>query len=131
MTKYAYIDESGTMPEDLIMTVAMLVIDSPRMATKLHLQAARALYPSRKIKGQSKLQEWYTLQRLHFADMTLTQKLLCAEILSQHNLRVYMASKRHSPKVQKHSFRFRAYKDLVKIAVTAAFRDFDQLIINI
>lgn len=131
MTKYAYIDESGTMPEDLIMTVALVVIDSQRMATKIHSEIIKALHPDSRMKGKKRLQEWYEQQEVHFADMTAPKRLLAGEILGQSNLKVYIASAAHSHKSQKHSYRFEVYTNLVKATINAAFMDFDQLTINI
>ena len=109
------------MPEDLIMTVALVVIDSQRMATKIHTEITKVLHPDSRIKGKRRLQEWYEQQALHFADMTASKRLLTGEILGQSDLKVYIASAPHSLKSQKHSYRFEVYTDLVKATINAAW----------
>ncbi len=131
MSKYAFIDESGTMPKDQIMTVALIVVPGKHSASKIHNQIVAAIHPNLKSRSKVRFKQLYDQKRLHFADMSDAQKLLTGGTLSKMSLKAYIANSRHTSLCQEHSYRFKLYKTLIKSAVHAALADFDDLIINI
>jgi hypothetical protein len=131
MTYYGFIDESGTMPKDKIMTIALVILHGKHAADKVHFHVAKLLYPNPKIKGRARLEHWYDKQKLHYADMSAIDKLTVGESLAKVSIKAYVASTRHTNMSKTHSFRFQLYKELVKSTINAALADFEDLVINI
>jgi hypothetical protein len=109
MTYYGFIDESGTMPRDKIMTVALIILHGKHAANKIHFQLAKLLYSHSKIKGRGKLERWYNRKELHYADMTSIDKLIIGENLAKASLNAYVASVKHINMHDTHTFRFALY----------------------
>lgn len=132
MSHHGYIDESGTLGHQQIMTVALVVLNGARAADKLHVKLAKATVPNApKMRGLAELEKWYASQRLHFADMENTRKLKLGKALSTATVAVFVASFKHVDVNSSHEQRFEIYKRLLKATINSAFETFSDLSIGI
>lgn len=130
MPQYAYIDESGTMNHQCVMSVAMVMLQGANSAQRLHDQIMTTLNPDH-IRVVNRLKKnRMPLPSLHFADMTLEQKRAVAKRLARANVTVFTAHIRHE-QVKSHTERFFTYKELVKACVRNALETNVELVIGI
>src|SRR5580700_7133557 len=117
MPHYAYIDESGTMDHQDVMTVAAVVFEGAHSAAKLHDHVMRALIPKygqllRQLnKGRQKGSK---RPRMHFTDMDDANKSVVADLVRTAKLTVFTASYWYESLSLSHDTRFCIYTELVK-----------------
>ena len=134
MPQYAYIDESGTMDYQEVMTVAMVVFEGVNSAAKLHEHVMAAVNPQylqlvRKLKKERRqVSEW---PNLHFADMDQRSKHTAATRMAKANLTVFTGSHWHCAVPATHDDRFAIYTELVKLTISKAFGNHKDLIVAI
>lgn len=131
MAHHAYIDESGTMDDQEIMTVAMVVLDGAQVAQRLHRRVARVLFPNKSIQSKKKLEAWFTQRVLHYVDLEDPEKLVAANVFASATLKTFVAQHKHDDQSKEHQYKFSVYKDLVKQVLRASFMHFDELEITI
>ncbi len=120
MTRHAYLDESGTMDSQSVMSVALIVVEGANSAQKLHDHVMIALNPKyMELLKQLKKDRKSTVPRLHYADMSLHQKRIVATRLAQASVKVFTAHHHHVGN-KNHDERFGLYTELTKICVRAA-----------
>jgi len=120
MVHHAYIDESGTMDHQGVMTVAAVVFDGAKSAEKLFIQVMRKLNPDYlKLRTQFK-KPCHKPPRLHFTDLSDAQKESISELLAEANATVFSASYWHDSSHKSHIQRFGIYKELVKLVTYQA-----------
>lgn len=133
MSHHAYIDESGTMDHQGVMSVAMIVLEGANSAQKLHDHVMTALNP-KYIQLLKQLKKERTpankLPNLHFTDMTAEQKRIAGERLAQAKVTVFSAHHWHDGD-KTHPERFDIYTQLVKICIRKAFEEHKELVIAI
>jgi len=131
-SRYAFIDESGTLQHHEVMTVALIVLDGVRAADKIHLRLVKSLSiaPSQK-HGRMALDEWNEKQQIHFTDMDEGHQLSIGTELGKANISVFIASHWRTKESVTHEHRFGVYKQLVKTTIRAAFGTFDDLVVAI
>ena len=132
MVNHAYIDESGTLDHQGVMTVAMIVLEGARSAQKLHDHVMKALHPKylqiKKMRNERSHDKY--LPYLHFADMSSDQKRAAARRLAQAKVTVVTAHYRHHGD-KTHTERFTIYTNLVKICIRKALQEYRELTIGI
>jgi hypothetical protein len=131
MAKHAFIDESGTMPDQEIMTVALVIVDGVRTAEKLHPKLARSVFPPPRVRGLRELERWYADQKLHYAEMNHEQKLAMGAELSKANITAIIGYCRHSEESTTHEHRFVMYTELLKLTIRKALETIDDLVVSI
>jgi hypothetical protein len=132
MSNYGYIDESGTLSHQEVMTVALVILNGARAAKKLHKKLVQSTIPNPpKTRGLREVEKWYASQQLHFVDMETTRKLELGKALSTENIEVFIASYKHKRVDCSHEARFVIYKNLVKSTVNSAFGTYKELTICI
>jgi hypothetical protein len=131
MAYHAYIDESGTMEDQIIMTVAMVVLEGARSGQRLHRRAAEKLFPIPKIRAKSQREEWFAKVALHYADMKHSEKLMTAEVFGRSALKMFVAHHAHDERTKDHAFKFSIYRNLVCQVLSASFNHYDDLEISV
>lgn len=133
MPPHAYIDESGTMDRQGVMSIAMVILEGANSAQRLHDQVMKALDPKyldliRQLKKERKAANFWP--QLHFADMSSDQKRIVGKRLAQAKVTVFTAHHVHDgDKV--HSQRFGIYTELIKTCVLCALEQYDEIKIHI
>ncbi len=128
---HAFIDESGTLQDQEIMTVALVVLDGARSAEKLHLKASKVIFTPPKTKGLKEREKWFASRTLHFAEMNDDQKLALGSELGRANIASVIASHWHTEASATHEHRFAVYSKLVEMTILRAFEFYKQLNIAI
>jgi hypothetical protein len=133
MTHHAYVDESGTMDFQGVMTVAMVVLEGSHSAKRLHEHIMTALNPQypqlvKQLKKERKSTS--ELPQLHFADMTGAQKRDISDRLAKAKVTVFAASHWHEG-AKTHDERFQIYTELVKMCIRSGFNYHKELAIAI
>lgn len=133
MVNHAYIDESGTMDHQGVMSVAMIILEGAHSAQKLHDQVMTALHPKyielvKQMKKDRKPSNY--LPHLHFADMSDQQKRIVSSRLAQAKATVFTAHHWHEGD-KTHQERFEIYTELVKMCTRKAFESHRELVIGI
>lgn len=133
MSFHAYLDESGTMDHQGVMSVAMIILEGANSAQKLHDHVMTALNPKyiqliKQMKKERKQAK--DMPHLHFADMTLDQKCKVGGALANAKVRVYTAHHLHH-REKTHQERFEIYTELVKLCIWKAMKDHNTLVITI
>src|ERR1700722_3216115 len=134
MAHHAYIDESGTMDHQGVMTVAMVIFEGAHSAQKLHTQILTALIPNyvqvinKYRKGRRSVG---AMPGLHFSDMDDHHKRLVTTVLSDAKLTSYTASYIHQPEPKTHEVRFAIYTALVKTTIRSALEHHQNLFIGV
>ncbi len=119
MSKYAYIDESGTNDDETVMTVAMVILEGSRSAEKLRSGILKSLFGKlRKIHYREQLRE----RELHYADMTKLHRSVTGDYLSSANVICYISHYWHTESPKNHKARFAIYTELVKNCINNAFQ---------
>jgi hypothetical protein len=132
MTKHCFIDESGTMDHQGVMSVALITLEGVNSAQRLHDQIMTALdsgYLAR-MKLLKKERKSAHLPRLHYADMSPEQKRTVGTRLGQAKITVYSAHHFHIDE-KTYEERFAIYTELVKICVQKALFEHKELVVNI
>lgn len=133
MPHHAYIDESGTMDHQGVMSVAMIILEGAHSAQRLHDHVMTALNPKyiqlvKRLKKERK--PAHEMPYLHFADMSVEQKRTVGARLADAKVTVFTAHHRHRGD-KAHPERFEIYTELVKICVRRAFENHKELVIAI
>ncbi len=112
MTKYAYIDESGTQAEHKIMTVSMVICDGRRVAGRVHARILGGMYRHKglNLKALSKKQ-------LHFADMSEQHRNSVARQLSRESINAVITSYWHQSDRDAHDVIFAHYTRMTQILI--------------
>jgi hypothetical protein len=131
MPRYGFIDESGTLDNHKVLTVALVIFEGARTAEKLHLKIVKSVFPVPKARGLAEKEKWFAAQKLHFVDMNDDRKLKLGKELGKANISAFIASYWHSDENCSHEHRFGMYKELVKATINKALEDFDELAISI
>lgn len=130
MPHHAYIDESGTMDHQGVMSVAMVILEGANSAQRLHDHVMTALNPKYIQLVKQLKKERKPLPGLHYADMTSEHKRIVAGRLSQAKVTVLTAHHRHQGD-KSHTERFSIYGELIKICVRSAFETHKELIVGV
>lgn len=131
MPHYGFIDESGTLQEHEVLTVALVVLDGARVADKLHLKVSKSVFTPPKTRGLAEKEKWFAAQKLHFADMDERQKLAMGAELAKANIAAVITNYWHTDESTSHEHRFAMYRSLVKATINKAFESFDDLMISV
>lgn len=124
---HAFIDESGTLQDQEIMTVALVVLDGARSAEKLHLKASKVIFTRPTTRGLKEREKWFASRTLHFAEMNDDQKLALGSELGRSNIASVIASHWHTEASSTHEHRFAVYSKLVEMTILRAFEFYKQL----
>jgi len=132
MTKHCFIDESGTMDHQGLMSVALITLEGVNSAQRLHDQIMTALAPGylARVKQLKKERKSTHLPQLHYADMSSEQKRTVGARLGQAKITVYSAHHFHADE-KTYDERFAIYTELVKICVQKALSEHTELVISI
>jgi len=130
MPHYAYIDESGTMDHQGMMSVAMMILEGANSAQRLHDHVMTALNPKHIQLVKQLKKERKPLPGLHYADMTVEHKHIVARRLSEAKITVLTAHHKHVGD-KSHPERFSIYSELIKTCVRSAFETHKELIVGI
>lgn len=131
MTKHCFVDESGTMADQHVMTVAVVVLDGARTAEKIHPKLTRAVFAPPKVRGLKELERWYAAQELHFTEMNESQKLAVGSVLGAANISVVIGYCKHSIVDVAHDVRFELYRELLKCTIRKAFLLDNEFVVSI
>lgn len=113
-----------------VMSVAMVVLEGANSAQKLHDHVMKDLNPKYIQLLKQLKKEHKRLPSLHFADMTVEQKLVIGGRLAASNVTVLTAHHRHQGD-KSHTERFAIYGELIKICVRKAFENHKELVIGV
>jgi hypothetical protein len=131
MIKHGFIDESGTLADQGVMTVALVLLNGARTAEKLHPKLTKSIYPTHSARGLKQMEQFYASQELHFAQMNDKQKLAIADVLSKSNITAFVGFCQHTEDSTEHNHRFLMYRELLKLTINKAFETTDELIVSI
>lgn len=128
MVHHAYIDESGTLDHQEVMTVAMVVLEGAITGQKIHKEIVTSLYPKyfSKKKPKQKIDVF-----LHYAVMNKEQKLAAAGVLAKHPVSCYAACFYHDGNEKSHEERFSIYVRSLKSCLALSFEHFEDLSVTI
>jgi hypothetical protein len=121
---HAYIDESGTLDHQEVMTVALVVVEGAYSAQSIHKEAIRALNP-----------KWFTKSRqstniqLHYADMLKDHKLSVGKVFGQKPIDCFISCFYHDGNLKSGEERHGIYTQLVKSCLIQAYDVYNDLVI--
>ena len=133
MPHYAFIDESGTMDHQDVMTVAAIVFEGEHSIVKLHDHVMRDLNPryAQLQKQLKKDRKGSKLPRLHFTDMTNEHRATVGKRLANAKVSVFAASYWYETPSMSHEARFGIYTELVKLSIRKAFEMHKELEVGV
>jgi len=123
MPHYAYIDESGTMDDQEVMIVAMVVLEGRNSAATILSSALQAVFP----RLQQKKEKTQRTPDLHYARLSNHHKVAAGVVLGQSKISCYASSYWHDGNRKNHQARFSIYTELVKTCIKSAFEHYDEL----
>ncbi len=134
MPHFVYIDESGTMDHQGVMSVAAVVFEGAHSAQNLHDQVMKALDPQyyqlvKRLKKERKPAN--EMPHLHFTELNDDQKRTVASRLAKAKLSIFTASYFHEPTPKNHDARFAIYTEVVKMTIRDTLEDHKELVIAI
>ena len=133
MTHHAYIDESGTMDHQGVMTVALVVLEGKNSAANLQEQLMTLVRPDyvNLMKRLKKERRTIDAPKLHYIDLNEQLRQAVVQRCAQSNISVYSASHEHADTEKTHAQRFRLYSSLVQIIIKQALIEHNELIVGI
>src|ERR1039457_4937224 len=133
MPHYVFIDESGTMEHQDVMTVAAVVFEGAHSAVNLHDHVMGDLNPNyaQLLKHLKHRRQGSKLPRLHFTDMTDQQRATAGKRLAMAKVAVFTASYWYKTQSMSHETRFEIYTELVKLSIQKAFETHKELEVGI
>jgi len=127
MAHHAYIDESGTMDHQEVMTVAMVVFDVLNTAEKVHLAALKEAYPRAVEIVRTRKNKRQPLPPLHYAEISMSHKLAAGRAFGASKIACYASSFYHDGESKDHETRFAIYEELVKNCIKRSFEHYSDL----
>jgi hypothetical protein len=124
--KYGFIDESGTMDDQEIMTVGLIILDGQFASRKIQTSILKALYPKRFAEKKSKRGADKSLM-LHYFELEPAQKADVARILAEHNITCHCSYYYHDGKVKTHEERSAIYRSMVRACILSALESHEEL----
>lgn len=109
MPTYAYIDESGTMPEHEVMTVSLVLLEGKRTGDHISQRVLKKLYPH--LENNLKV---LSQKKLHFADMSNETQNQVARIISKEKISGVINCHWHAVKEEVHQVRFNRYVKMLQ-----------------
>jgi hypothetical protein len=131
MSGFAFIDESGTKDDQLIMTVSMIVLDGQFACKNIQKSILKELYPKKIAKKQSKKDITKPRLGLHYCDIASNDRLTASRILIERKIDCYASCYYHDGREKHHEERFAIYKSMVRTCILAAFEHHEDLEIYI
>jgi hypothetical protein len=110
MPIYGYIDESGTLVEQQVMTVGLVLLDGRRSADRIAERILKELYPH-----LTELPKELGKKKLHFADMQEATQIKVARHLAQEKLCGVINSHWHSSESETHQILFSRYTMMIQL----------------
>ena len=110
MPIYGYIDESGTLVEQQVMTVSLVLLDGRRTADRITERILKELFPhlAGSVKDLNK-------KKLHFTDMQEPTQNLVASHLAKEKISGVINSHWHSNASETHQELFSRYTKMVQL----------------
>ena len=115
MPQYAYIDESGTLVEHVIMTVGLVLMSGRRTPDRISERILKTLYPH--LAGNPKA---LGKKKMHFADMSGTVQNRVAAQLAQEKITGVINSHWHTGEEETHQILFFRYTRMVQLLLYRA-----------
>ena len=132
MTKYAYVDESGTREHQKVMTVSLVLFEGRRSAEKLHERIMCTLFDDYLERRRLfKKKAIHRLPSLHYSEMNSNDRVLIAKKLGVAAVSCYVAYYWHDGNAIDHELRFAIYTNLVKEAILLATRHHNELAVTV
>jgi len=126
MTHHAYIDESGTLDHQEVMTVAMVVLEGSFSAQSIHKEAALKVNPRWFEKSRRALKVHF-----HYADMLKEHKLSVGGVFGKKRIDCFTSCFYHDGNLKSSSERFGIYTQLIKSCLIQGYEIYDDLTILI
>ncbi len=132
MTKYAYVDESGTREYQKVMTVSLVVVEGRRSAEKLHERIMCMLFDDYLERRRLfKKKAIHKLPYLHYAEMSRSDRERIAKKLGAAIVSTYVTYYWHDGSATAHEQRFEIYTNLVKEAILLATNHHNELSVTV
>ncbi len=121
MNHFAYIDESGTRDDQLVMTVGLVVLQGQFASNKLRnrISAELTSAPRNENKAGRALQ-------LHYCDMGAEDRTKVAKLLEVEKIHCYASYHYHEGE-KKHEERFQIYTEMLKSCIRRCLVDYESL----
>ena len=131
MAKHCFVDESGTVAHQEIMTVALVMLEGGRTAEKLHPKLTKLAFRKPKLRGLKELERWYETRELHFINLSDAEKLAIGQELAKANIKAFVGYCRHTDESSEHEHRHLMYTELLKKTIHKAYEVEEDLVISI
>lgn len=131
MTRHAFIDESGTKDDQVIMTVAMIVLEGQFLSNKIQGLVLKEVFPERFAEKLNKKNKTQPALGLHYCDTALDKKIIAGKVLRSQSITCYAGYYYHDDKPKKHEERFAIYRSMVKTCILQSLEDFVELDITV
>jgi len=128
MPHYAYIDESGTLFDQQVMTISLLVLPSPHAHTKIHKQVLKGIHENYDAKVKSAKGAGSKRPGIHYREMENDHRLAAAEILAaEANVSVITCIHYHEGCPTTYDEFFARYQAMVKMVIADAIEMYEDL----
>lgn len=109
MSYWGFVDESGTLAEQKVMTVSLVLVDGSRTADRINERILKDLHPhlAKDLKVLMK-------KNLHFVDMSESEQSRAAKILAKEKIAAVINSHWHSGEDEPYEVIFGRYTRMVQ-----------------